>query len=316
MAYYYKVKPKKARRCYKKQKDGYASWNQASHAEEYLVFPENLTPHLAIDEVSLAKGELYSFISSRDRTGRKGKLVGMTASTKSNDIIDVIERIPLSERQTVLEVSLDMASNMRKACARAFPHATLVKDRFHVVRLVMDAMQHVRIDQRWKEIDKENKAIKQARGKGAKYTPITLSNGDTPKQLLARSRYLLYKHPEQWTDAQIHRAGLLFQLYPRIEEAYRLAWDFRKIYNQTSKDKALILINQWIKHAKESSLEHFNTVKEAIIYHLEGILAFFNNRTTNAHAESLNAQIKLFRAQLRGVNDTKLFLYRLQKIFA
>ena len=316
MAYYYKVKPKKARRCYKHQKDGYASWNQASHAEQHLVYPENLTPHLAIDEVSLAKGELYTFISSRDRTGRKGKLVGMVASTKSEDIVGVTERIPLSELQKVTEVSLDMASNMRKACARAFPHATLVTDRFHVVRLVMDAMQHVRIDQRWKEIDKENKAIKQARKKGAKYIQTTLSNGDTPKQLLARSRYLLYKHPEQWTDSQIHRAGLLFQLYPRIEEAYRLAWDFRKIYNHTSKDKALTLIKQWLQYAKESALEHFNTVKDAIINHLDGILAFFNNRTTNAHAESLNAQIKLFRAQLRGVNDTKLFLSRLQKIFA
>ena len=46
------------------------------------------------------------------------------------------------------------------------------------------------------------------------------------------------------------------------------------------------------------------------------ILNFFNNRSTNAHAESLNAQIKLFRANLRGVTDTKYFLYRLQKIFA
>ena len=49
---------------------------------------------------------------------------------------------------------------------------------------------------------------------------------------------------------------------------------------------------------------------------LPGILAFFNNRSTNAHAESLNAQIKLFRANLRGVSNTKLFLYRLQKVFA
>jgi len=55
---------------------------------------------------------------------------------------------------------------------------------------------------------------------------------------------------------------------------------------------------------------------EAVLNHFEGILAFFNNRSTNAHAESLNAQIKLFRANLRGVSNTKLFLYRLQKVFA
>ena len=39
-------------------------------------------------------------------------------------------------------------------------------------------------------------------------------------------------------------------------------------------------------------------------------------RSTTAHAESLNAQIKLFRSNLRGVTDTKFFLYRLEKIFA
>ncbi len=72
----------------------------------------------------------------------------------------------------------------------------------------------------------------------------------------------------------------------------------------------------WVKPAKAQAIEHFNTVCEAIINHQEGIPAFFNNRSTNAHAESLNAQIKLFRASLEGVSDTKLFLYRLQKVFA
>ena len=52
IAYYYRVKAKSARKCYKQKKDGYKDWNQAAHCGEYLVFPENLTPHLAIDEVN------------------------------------------------------------------------------------------------------------------------------------------------------------------------------------------------------------------------------------------------------------------------
>ncbi len=43
---------------------------------------------------------------------------------------------------------------------------------------------------------------------------------------------------------------------------------------------------------------------------------FFNNRNTNANAESFNAKIKLFRANLRGVTDTEFFLSRLHKLFA
>ncbi len=46
---------------------------------------------------------------------------------------------------------------------------------------------------------------------------------------------------------------------------------------------------------------------------------FFKNRNTNANAESFNAKIKLFRANLRGVTDTEFFLFRLfrlHKLFA
>ena len=46
------------------------------------------------------------------------------------------------------------------------------------------------------------------------------------------------------------------------------------------------------------------------------ILNFFDNRSTNASAESFNAKIKNFRAQLRGISDIQYFLFRLQKIYA
>jgi transposase len=316
VAYYYKVKSRKARSCYILQKDGFASWDQASHAQEYMVFPKNTTTRLAIDESSLSQDELNTFISSRDTAGRKGKLVAVVSSTRSEKIAGVLHRIPKKQRELVEEVTLDMASSMRKACELAFPNAVLVTDRFHVVRLVMDALQHVRIDQRWKELDIENQLIKKARSLGTKYKPLILSNGDTPKQLLPRAKYALYKMPHQWTITQIHRISLLFQMYPKIERAYRLAWDFRKIYQITSKSHAFNALSAWMKQAKDASIEHFEVECDTIDNHLEGILAFFNNRSTNAHAESFNAQIKLFRANLRGVNDPKIFLYRLQKVFA
>ncbi|MBI6118275.1 transposase, partial [Salegentibacter maritimus] len=43
---------------------------------------------------------------------------------------------------------------------------------------------------------------------------------------------------------------------------------------------------------------------------------YFTNRSTNASAESFNAKIKAFRAQLRGVRNTEFFLFRLEKLFA
>ncbi len=64
-----------------------------------------------------------------------------------------------TKRLEVVEVSLDMASNMRKACEMAFPNATLVIDRFHVVRLVMDAMQHALHDVMGSKIIRLNKTL-------------------------------------------------------------------------------------------------------------------------------------------------------------
>jgi transposase len=63
-------------------------------------------------------------------------------------------------------------------------------------------------------------------------------------------------------------------------------------------------------------INEFNTVANSIEYHLENILNFFNNRSTNANAESFNSKIKAFRANLRGVTDVKFFLFRLEKLFA
>ena len=42
----------------------------------------------------------------------------------------------------------------------------------------------------------------------------------------------------------------------------------------------------------------------------------FDNRSTNASAESFNAKVKAFRAQFRGVRDIPFFVFRLTKIFA
>ncbi|MBD5358182.1 MAG: transposase, partial [Bacteroides sp.] len=43
---------------------------------------------------------------------------------------------------------------------------------------------------------------------------------------------------------------------------------------------------------------------------------FFDNRSTNAAAESMNSKIKAFRAKLHGVNDTKFFIFRLCNLYA
>jgi transposase len=49
--------------------------------------------------------------------------------------------------------------------------------------------------------------------------------------------------------------------------------------------------------------------------HYKTILNYFDNRSTNASAESFNARIKAFSAQFRGVRNVNFFLYRLTRIY-
>lgn len=281
-----------------------------------MIYPENIGTHLSIDELSLSKGELYTFLTNKKGKGKKKTLVASIKGTKSQDIIDVICKIPLEKRMLVKEITLDMANNMQLSSRIAFPEASLVTDRFHVVKLVMEALRHLRIKYRWKEIETENQAIKTAKEQGSKYSPIILKNEDTPKQLLARSRYIIAKKEHQWTENQKQRAELLFERYPLLHKAYKHTLEFRNIYEQTSKEKAQLMILEWIEKTKQIEINEFNTAANSLKYHMETILNFFINRNTNANAESFNAKIKLFRANLRGVTDAKFFLFRLEKLFS
>lgn len=76
---------------------------------------------------------------------------------------------------------------------KCFPNAVQVIDRFHVQQLATEALQEIRIKHRWQAIDQENQAIEVARKENKTYFAELLANGDTNKQMLARSRYLLYK---------------------------------------------------------------------------------------------------------------------------
>jgi transposase len=317
IASYYLVNSQKLQRHYKKKVSGYKDWKQLSHAEDYLIYPENITDRLSIDEVSLSKGELYTFVTNKNiNVKNKQSLVAVINGTETKTIQEVLEKLPLDKRNQVKEVSMDMARNMSLAARNSFPNSKMVIDRFHVVRLVMDAMQHIRVSLRWKAIDEENTAIKQSRENQQKYYPQVYANGDTLKELLARSRYLLYKFEDEWTINQTKRANILFEKYPLLKSVYKLTLSFRNIYKNISKTNALNEFSEWKDKVIEMKIDEFNTVVHSIEYHLDNILNFFDNRSTNANAESFNSKIKGFRANLRGVTDIKFFLFRLEKLFA
>jgi len=210
-----------------------------------------------------------------------------------------------------------MAGNMGLIVKKSFPNASLVIDRFHVQKLALEALQDIRIKHRWDAIDLENEQVKQARAVNKRYDPEIFNNGDTRKQLLARSRYLLYKPPSNWTESQYQRSKILFNEYPDIKITFNLVQGLRNIFNTAkSIEIAYTKLAHWYNDVEKTGFRAFNSIANTIHLNYRSILNYFNNRSTNASAESFNAKVKAFRAQFRGVKNVEFFLYRLTKIFA
>ena len=302
---------------YKETLSGFREWEQLKHAEEWLLFPDNIGPKLAIDESSLSNGELYTFVTNRDAGTREQSLVAVVAGTRSEDVITVLQKIGEKQRHAVKEVTLDLSDSMRKIVRTTFPKADRVIDRFHIQKLACDAVQELRVKHRWAAIQQANDEQEEAKLAGESYEPFRYPNGDTRKELLIRSRYLLFKSADKWTERQKQRAAILFSEYPDIKKAYGLCHSLRMIFaKNTIKDAARLSMAKWYNKVEEAGLHSFNVIASTFYEHYDEILNFYNNRASNALAESFNAKIKLFRANLRGVVDKRFFLFRIAKLYA
>ena len=299
---------------YKEILSGYREWDEPDHADKWLLFPENIGPHLAIDESSLSNDELYTFVTNRDRHALEGSLVAVVAGTKSEAIIQALKQIDKAERMKVEEVTLDLSDSMRKIVSVAFPNAKRVIDRFHIqnrpVMLYRKFSWHIvgmrcsRATRKWKKLS------------GKTYVPFRFPNGDTRPELLIRSRYLPFKSAYKWTERQKERARILFDEYQDIKVAYGLSHSLRMIFSKnTIKDAARLSMAKWYDKVERAGMKQFNVIAATFYEHYDEILNFYNNRSTNAAAESFNAKIKLFRANLHGVTDKKLFLFRIAKLY-
>lgn len=73
---------------------------------------------------------------------------------------------------------------------------------------------------------------------------------------------------------------------------------------------------KWYDKVEIFDCKFFNSVIRTMQNNYRTICNYFDNRSTNASAESFNAKIKAFRSQFRGVKDIPFFIFRLKNLFA
>lgn len=344
---YFKVDGNNLERAYKDHLSGFRNWEQASHAEDWVLHPKNIGKRLGIDETMLHK-DLMTFLTNKEGHGKRHTLIAAVKGTKASDIINVLMQIPQEQRELVEEVTMDFSDSMFAVVTEAFPNAAIVIDCFHIVKRCIEAVDELRLKAKREAQKAQNKEKamfkkkleqlvksrkyyrkkhpKKYKGKkrgrkpqrlNKRFRPTMLANGETVIELLTRSKYLLSVSGEKWTDRQKTRAKILFRMFPKIKEAYTLICSLRSVFSNKSIDRgtAKVQLHEWYQKVSACTLREVKAARDAIKYKEEEVLNYFINRSTNAHAESLNSKLKGFRAQLRGVQDLPFFMFRASIIF-
>lgn len=332
MAYVMGMDAKKLSRWYKDSLSGYkeAKANgdikrhdlvvQEGYSEQRIkvpIFkPDNLGDYLAIDEKTI-DGICYTILSNRETN----KIVMMAATLKVKHLTALLSQIPVTQRYSVKSITRDLSASYEWLCRACFPNAYQVADKFHIIREVLEQLQSTRIRHRQELLALERKKNKTTLEKLSLNEEC--ANGDTLKQLLHRSRGLLFKREHEWTEEQSSRAIELFKRYPEIKEIYKYCQKIRQWYNpirenstpkklDTKKAKLDLLIEEGL----ESEVEEMKNIATYMKRHKTNITYYFIQKETNAKAEALNQNLQRFISVNYGARNSDFFLYRVNKQFS
>jgi len=282
-----------------------------------IVKPEHIGQEMAIDEKHI-DGEFYTVLSNK-QTGK----VALLAQTVRNEEIGRILRPYLQQRFTVKVMTRDLANQYDWVGRTCFANAMQVADKFHIIRQALDHLQAHRISFRQTLLTQRRQAWQQHKQQ-KKPGPFTfkedkLDHGETHLELLARSRYLLYKFPCQWSASQKVRARVLFTHYPSIKGAYDLICRFRRWYRKhfvgTSKDLLIEKLNGWYARVEQADILEINNFKSLVERHQGVILNYFKKGHTNAIAEANNKKLNTFIRNNQGLKDKDFFFFRIKNYF-
>jgi len=270
------------------------SWGTVASAVAYVVAfglaRRDLSgvTHIGIDEISRQKGHVYLTNVYDLRTGT---LIWSTEG-RSTDSLDSFFSFFGQERTEQLKgICCDMWPAFIKAVKAKAPQATLVFDKFHIVRKITEAVDIVRRQ----EISEK---------------------GKEHRKLVAGSRYIWLKNPWNLTDRQKVSLEALEKLNLTIHRAYLLKESFRDFWQSATKEVATKFLGQWCSWADESEIKPMQEVSNLLRRHEENILTYFDMPISNGIVEGLNNKAKVISHRAYGFRTAKNFILNLYHCMA
>jgi transposase len=248
-------------------------WIEHGYAADELT---NITK-IGVDETSQKKGHKYVTVAV-DLDQRR--VIHVTEG-KGKSTIKEVQNYLFNKGVNAEEIkhaSMDMSPSFISGVKEYFPNAEIHFDRFHVVKLLNEAMNKVRQLER-----KEHTELK-------------------------GYKYLFLKNKNKLSNDKLDKLGELTKLFPTLGDAYRLKELFNDLWDQKNKEEAVIFLEDWFEQVENAGIESFKQFSRTIKAHLSGVINFCETRINNGILEGLNSKIQLAKRRARGYRLTKNFV--------
>ena len=181
--------------------------------------------------------------------------------------------------EAITEVSMDLSPAFQKGATEHLPNAQITFDRFHLMKLINEAVDAVR--------------------KGE-----ALSQPD-----LKKSRWLWLKNPERLSAKQSAKLQeLLKNQNLKTAQAYQFRLTFQEIFTIQNRHQGAVLLKAWFENAKASGLPPLIKVAYTLMNHWDGVLRWFESQITNGMLEGFNSLLQSAKAKARGYRTHKNFI--------
>jgi transposase len=240
---------------------------------------------ICVDETSYKRGHRYITVVTdleRNRVVWVGE--GKSAETLAKFFAELG---PERARKLVL-VAMDMSEAYRGTVKECAPQAEIVYDRFHVVKLLLEAVDEVRREECRKLAGEERKALK-------------------------HTRFALLRNPAHLKPKDLEAIARVRATNRRLTRAYQLRVDLEELWKLTDKEAARSFLRKWTRAALLSRLEPFRRLAMTIRKHIAGILNFFHFLgQTSGMAEGMNNKIKLVIHRAFGFHKVAALMAMIQ----
>lgn len=249
---------------------------------------------IGVDEISYKRNHLYLTVVVDHDTGR---LVWASAGRDRATVHRFFDALGAERCAQITHVSADGAGWIGDVVAQRAPQAVRCADPFHVVKWATTALDEVR-----REAWNDARRAGHTRGNGRGRRDAT-----GPARAIARSRYALWKNPENLTERQQAKLAWIAKTDPRLYRAYLLKEGLRLVF-QLPAHEAAEALDRWIIWARRSRIESFVALQRAIVRHRATILAAIEHGLSNGLIESVNTKIRLITRMAFGFRSPQALI--------